>query len=373
MFRTRPVRINLALQGGGAHGAFTWGVLDRLLEERSIQIGTISATSAGAVNAAALVAGLVSGGRESAQQHLKDLWDGVDKASVPDLLRLNPFFYGLSKAPALAQMATLMSPYEFNPMGFDPLRKLLTGLIDFEAIRARSPVGLLIAATHVGTGRARLFRENELTVDMVLASACLPNLHHAVEIDGAAYWDGGFSANPDIVTLAEESKTGDTLIVQLSPLFKATLPTGAAEISSHVNQLTFSAPLQKDVEIILRARKQAPRRWPLFSRRKADRLASHRFHLIEAGRYTARLKPESKIKPEREIVSHLFHAGRTEANKWLDRHLGSVGYIDTADLEATYQNSEERWGQFEAEASSEPAAAQVASEPSVPQKEAAAS
>ena len=198
----RHQKINLALQGGGAHGAFTWGVLDRLLEDQAIEIGWISATSAGAVNAVAVAAGLADGSRDAARANLRRVWEAVYNAGVPDLLRLNPFLYGLSRSSSMAQVASLWSPYDFNPLGFDPLRRLLMETVDFDKLRAKSPVELLIAATEVATGKARLFRRAGITVDAVCASCCLPTLHHAVEIDGAAYWDGGFSANPDLVTLA---------------------------------------------------------------------------------------------------------------------------------------------------------------------------
>ena len=248
LFR-KTITLNLALQGGGAHGAFTWGVLDRLLEEEQLKFGWISATSAGAVNAAALAAGMAEGGREAARAKLRALWEGVHQAGVPDFLRLNPFLYSLSRSSQMAQVASLWSPYEFNPLGFDPLRRLLTSLIDFESVQ-KGPIELLIAATEVATGRARLFRRAGLTVDAILASACLPTMHHAVVIDGVAYWDGGFSANPDLVTLAMESPVADTLIVQLNPLVRQGHPTGAREITGQVNRLTFNAPLLRDVEII---------------------------------------------------------------------------------------------------------------------------
>ncbi|MGH1418708.1 MAG: patatin-like phospholipase family protein [Hyphomicrobiaceae bacterium] len=330
MARKRKIRLNLALQGGGAHGAFTWGALDRILEVREIELGTISATSAGAVNAVALASGLATGGREAARDNLRQLWVGVEKARVPDLIKFNPFFYGLSKSPTLARMASMMSPYDFNPMGFDPLRALLNDVIDFETIREKSVVGLLIAATDVATGRARLFCEKEMIVEMVLASACLPTVHHAVEIDGHAYWDGGFSSNPDIVNLAEESSSGDTLIVQLNPRVKSSVPKGAREIADHINTLTFNAPLQRDVETIIRMRRASRSGW--FGWRRRCPVADHRFHLIEAGRHTAALKPSSKVNPEWEILNQLFRAGRLETNKWLDRHLSDVGRRETVDL-----------------------------------------
>jgi NTE family protein len=334
-FFRRNVRLNLALQGGGAHGAFTWGVLDRLLEEEHLRISWVSATSAGAVNAIALAAGLSEGGRSRARKKLRDVWEAVHKAGVPDLLRLNPFLFGLTSAPHLAHVASLWSPYEFNPLGFDPLRRLLTESIDFETLRTSSPIELMIAATEVATGRARIFRTDEITVESVLASACLPTVHHAVEIDGTAYWDGGFSANPDIKTLAMESPVEDTLIVQLNPLVRQGLPTGVREISMHINRLAFNAPLVRDVEVIETVR-QCSQRWLAGARGPYGRLASHRFHLIEAGRHTSTLSPDSTMKPDWALLTYLFNAGRDEAEKWLSLHLASVGHRSSVDLAARF-------------------------------------
>jgi NTE family protein len=334
LFR-RSITVNLALQGGGAHGAFTWGVLDRLLEEETVKIGWVSATSAGAVNAAALAAGLAAGGRQAARAKLSEVWQAIHKVGVPDFLKLNPFLYGLSRSSSMAQVASLWSPYEFNPLGFDPLRRLLTETIDFSLVQ-KGPIELLVAATEVATGRARLFRREGVTVDAVLASACLPTLHHAVRIDGVAYWDGGFSANPDIVTLAMESPIADTLIVQINPLVRQNLPTGSREISGQVNRLTFNAPLLRDVEIIETVRETL--RGPAWWGRKArlKRLARHRYHLIEAGRYTGALSDDSKMKADLELITHLFGAGRSEADKWLDLHRGAVGLRETANLKQRF-------------------------------------
>jgi NTE family protein len=334
LFR-RHIKINLALQGGGAHGAFTWGVLDRLLEEDGLEIGWVSAASAGAVNAVALAAGLAEGGREGARAKLREVWEAVHKAGVPDLLRLNPFLYGLSRSASLAQVTSLWSPYDFNPLGFDPLRNLLAKTIDFEKIRATSPIELLIAATEVATGRARLFRRAELTVESVLASACLPTLHRTVEIDGVGYWDGGFSANPDLVTLALESPVADTLIVQITPLAKHGLPTGVREIASYANRLTFNAPLLRDVELIETVRETmrgifGPRRGRL------RRLAAHRFHLIDAGRYTSSLSDETKMKPDWGLLTYLHGAGRTQTHKWLHKNRARIGRRSSVDLRARF-------------------------------------
>lgn len=354
----RPTRINLALQGGGAHGAFTWGVLDRLLEEQSIEIGWISAASAGSVNAVAVAAGMISAGRSGARAKLAEVWHAVHKAGVQDFLRLNPFLFGVARSASMAQVASLWSPYDFNPLGFDPLRRLLNDTIDFRRIRTHGKIEMLIAATEVATGHARLFRRNELTVDTVLASACLPTLHHAVEIEGLAYWDGGFSANPDLVTLAMESPVADTLIVQISPLVKQGLPTGAREIQAHANRLTFNAPLLRHIEVIEAVRETSRRRY--FRRKdRLEPLARHRFHLIEAGRYTSALSDDSRMKPDLELLNHLFAVGRAETEKWISSHMKLVGKRSSVDLRAHF---------FEApKEATRPREAQSAAPPATPQ------
>lgn len=330
--RTRQRRLNLALQGGGAHGAFTWGVLDALLDDDDISLGWVSATSAGAVNAAALADGLASG-RQDAKDKLQQVWAAVESAGVPDLLRLNPFMDSMARVAH--QMSKVFSPYDFNPLGFDPLRRLLETNIDFVRIRDASPVELLIAATDVATGRPRLFRRSEMTVEAVLASACLPTLHHAVEIDGRSYWDGGFSANPDLLTLAQESPVEDTLIVQLNPLEHTGVPRSAREIADRVNIITFNQPLLRDVEAIIAA-KSAPSSWLPGRGGRLARLKRHRFHLIEAGRHTSGLSGTSKIKPERGLLAQLHRAGLMEARKWLSRNRADIGRASTVDVAAYY-------------------------------------
>jgi NTE family protein len=348
-------RLNLALQGGGAHGAFTWGVLDRLLEDDDIEICWVSGTSAGAVNAVALAAGLASGqrgparsrqeasrdGRAQARAVLRQVWEGVEKAGVSALIRLNPFLYGMSKAGSFAQVGSLLSPYEFNPLGFDPLRKLLTQAIDFEAIRKAAGGEVLVAATDVGTGRPRHFRRSELTVEAVLASACLPQIHHAVEIEGRTYWDGGFSANPDILTLAADSPTVDTLIVQLNPLERQIAPRTARDITVHVNTITFSQPLMRDIETVVDAQAELSGGWPWRRRGKLARLARHRFHVVQGGRHTARLGAQSKATPERAVINFLFDAGRREMSRWLDQHHADIGRRQSADLRKLYLERED--------------------------------
>lgn len=333
-FRSRT-KLNLALEGGGAHGAFTWGVLDRLLEDNTFDIGWISATSAGAVNAVAMASGLAAGGPDGARARLRAVWEAVAKAGVPELIRRNPMLAGFARSNAMAQMASMFSPYDFNPLGFDPFRKLLETEIDFDLIRTHAGPELLIAATDVATGRPRFFRRKELTVQCVLASACLPTIHHAVTIDGAAYWDGGFSANPDLVTLGRESPVPDTLIVKLTSMDRGGVPTTTREISGRINHITFYQPMIRDVEMIV-ATRALYSRWSSGATVHDKRLARHRFHLIEAGRFTSTLAPETKAKPEMEMLTYLFNAGRSETEKWLARAKPHVGKRDTVDLARTF-------------------------------------
>jgi NTE family protein len=327
----RQQRLNLALEGGGAHGAFTWGVLDRVLEDETLDIAWISATSAGAVNAVALAAGLAEGGRRGARAKLRDVWEAVAKAGVPDLLRLNPLLAGFSRSQALQQVASLFSPYDFNPLGFDPFRKLLETHVDFSLLRSLPGPELLIAATDAVTGRARLFRRREITVQTVLASACLPTIHHAVMIEGQAYWDGGFSANPDLLTLTRESPVGDTLIVKLSSPDRGGVPTTAREITARINHITFSQPMLRDVEVIETVRALYSR-WSRHANVGDARVARHRFHLIDAGRFTSGLSPDSKGKPDSELLNYLSASGRSETEKWLARHRRAIGARSTVDL-----------------------------------------
>jgi NTE family protein len=316
--------INLALQGGGAHGAFTWGVLDRLLEEPRLRIGCISAASAGAVNAVALTAGFIDGGRDGARAKLDAVWGAVLQAQVPDFMR------GVARI-SMTQIMSMFSPYEFNPLGFDPLRTLLEAHIDFERIRKASPFELLISATAVKTGRARLFRRHEMSVEAVLASACLPTLHHAMVIDGIAYWDGGFSANPDLVTLAGGGYAGDTLIVLLNALDAAEVPKRPSEIANQVNAITFNLPLARDADVI--ARVKAMSRLGLWRAPPDTRnIWRHRFHLVSAQAHTQSLPPATKAEPDAGTFAVLKDAGRQEAAAWLAAHAQGVGKRSSADL-----------------------------------------
>ena len=332
--KRRP--LNLALQGGGAHGAFTWGVLERILNEDTLDIAWVSGTSAGAFNAIAIAHGLASGGPDVAIRTLENMWLAVDRAQVPDLMRLNPVLAGLYRAAPVPNVTSSLSPYEFNPLGFDPLKRILTTHIDFEAVRASDACELIVAATDVATGRARLFRKEEITAETIIASACLPTLHHAVIIDGRAYWDGGFSANPELMTVAGESPARDTLIVQLNPIEEARTPKVPRAISDRTDTIAFNQPLLRDIDEIIRIQ-SASSGWLNGAGGAIGRIQSHRFHLIAAGRHTEKLGSDSKMKPDRGVLRYLFEAGRGEAHRFLDECGGLIGRRSSVDLVDTYQ------------------------------------
>jgi NTE family protein len=259
-----PVLVDLALQGGGSHGAFTWGVLDRLLEEPWIKIEAISGTSAGAMNAAVLVDGWSRGGADGARAALDTYWRRVSRAAAFSPLQRSPLErlmgrWTLDTSPAylaIDLMSRVFSPYDLNPMGFNPLRQILAESIDFERLAA-SPIKLFITATNVHTGRGRIFRNGQITPDVLLASACLPTMFQAVEIDGEAYWDGGFAGNPTITPLVRESDAHDTILVQINPRERLNTPRTAGDILDRLNEISFNSPLMKELRMIALLRQAA--------------------------------------------------------------------------------------------------------------------
>ena len=306
----RPERLNLALQGGGAHGAFTWGVLVRLLEAE-LRIEGISGASAGALNAVALASGWLSGGAAGAARALDELWREIARLGQMSRLRAG----GLSQLAA-DFAAQFLSPYQLNPMGVNPLRPVLERLVDFERLRAAELPCLFIAATDVATGRARIFRNAELTVDVVLASACLPQMHHAIEIDGAWYWDGGFSANPPLVALVETCAARDLLLVQINSLHTDRVPRTPREIRNRIAEIAFGRPLAEELER-LRHRAGpgcAPLKWLT---RSGRRFARHRLHTIDGSAELARLDSGTKVDPTGPLLLDLRERGRKAADAWL--------------------------------------------------------
>ena len=335
--------INLALQGGGAHGAFTWGVLDRLLEDGRTFFDGVSGTSAGAFNAVALAGGLMEGGAPGARAKLEGLWRAAADAAHFSPLRSHPLDPGAATGNrdwlpgriAFDMMTRMISPYQFNPMDLNPLRHMLQDAIDFKGLKRRSPVQLFIAATDVATGKARIFETKEISVDVVLASACLPQVHQAVKIGRRHYWDGGFSANPSILPLITGCPTDDTLIVQLNPDDEPEVPTRVREIAARMLRLTFNLPFRREIETIERCRSQA-REGFAFGGRQRQRIKRHRFHLVEAGPYVRELGETSRIHPDWELLSYLRDCGRHAAEAWLKKHHRSVGRASSVDLAAKF-------------------------------------
>ena len=328
--------VALALQGGGAHGAYTWGVLDRLLEA-GVPIEGISGTSAGAMNAVALAEGWTTGGAEGARAALDRFWTAVGD-SVPfhlELLQsLSPSGDGSLPSPMnmMLGLARVFSPYQLNPFELNPLRDVVRAQFDFERIRRACPLKLFIAATAVRTGKVRLFRTAELGEAALLASACLPTLHHAVEIDGEHYWDGGFTANPAIYPLLYECDTPDLLMVLLNPLQHEQAPRSAEDIAARSMELGFSTTFLREMRMIAHARQfiaERPRWSPIG--RLERKLLRERFHLIDAPEL-GDAGSASKLDATASSLLRLRELGRARAEVWLRTHADGVGRRETIDV-----------------------------------------
>ena len=333
---TQKPSLSLALQGGGAHGAYTWGVLDRLLEA-GIRIDGISGTSAGAMNAVALAHGWTAGGADGARAALADFWQAVGD-SVPfhvELLNsLNSTTDGALPTPMNVMMGfmRLFSPYQLNPFELNPLRDVVRAQFDFERLRRDCPLKLFIAATTVRTGKVRLFHTAELSEAALLASACLPTVHHAVEIDGEHYWDGGFTANPAIYPLLYECATPDILMVLLNPLQRDDAPRSAEDISARSMELGFSTTFLREMRMIAHARQHIAETagWMPLGRLER-KLVGQRFHLIEA-RELAEAGSTSKLNAASGFLTELHTLGRSRADEWLRKQYRHVGRKETVDV-----------------------------------------
>ncbi len=329
-----PVLVDLALQGGGAHGAYTWGVLDRLLEEPWLAIDGISGTSAGAMNAAALVYGHAIGGAERARAVLERFWHAVSRAAL-----LSPFQRGpldvvlgrwtLDNSPAFLAMdlmSRMVSPYDLDPRGANPLRDVLAETIEFHRLKD-APIKLFVTATNVVTGRGRIFRNHDVTPEALLASACLPTMFHAVEIDGEPYWDGGYSGNPTITPLVRECKSRDTILVQINPVERKGTPRSATEILNRLNEVSFNAVLLKELRMIALLRQIADP-----GETEGAQWAGMRMHRITSDLMTE-LSASSKYIAEWDFLCMLRDEGRRCAQSFLDQHAADLGQRSTLDLD----------------------------------------
>ena len=329
------VKLNLALQGGGAHGAFTWGVLDALLEDGRIDFDAFSATSAGAMNAVVLAHGWLEGGADGARAALRGFWSALGD-SMPISLAHHDGGGGVRVVPALQLwmlLAHYASPVQLNPFDLNPLRELLDDQIDFERLRRHAPFRLFVAATHADSGRLRLFGNAELSVDVLLATSCLPSVFRAPRIDGEAYWDGGYAANPAVFPLLEPGRAQDTLLVLLTPLrLEPLAPTDTARtIHARSAELTFTAAFRREMQALARERAQAARQW-WAPRHWAAPARRARFHLIEATTALAHLSPETRLAVDRRFFETLYELGRDAARQWLERHFAALGRRDSVDL-----------------------------------------
>jgi NTE family protein len=299
-----PRRLALALQGGGSFGAFTWGALDRLLEEESIAFDAFSGASAGAVNAVLLASGLVTGGRDGARKTLEHFWSQVSQQAL---------FLPKAVTLPLGFLTRALSPYQFNPFDLNPLRDALLAHVDFELLRQLESPRLLIGATRVSTASLRIFRNSELTVDAVLASACLPLLHHTVEIDGESYWDGGYVANPPLTPLVVESDATNVLIVQITPTRSQVVPRARRDIERRIDQINFASTLDREIEAI---RLLAPM---CAAGDQSGKWARLRLDRLSAENEVELLAEASPGNLEWSFISSLRDAGRAAAAAWIEQ------------------------------------------------------
>ena len=336
--------LNLALQGGGAHGAFTWGVLDALLEDGRVGLDGLSGTSAGAMNAVVLAHGWTADGRDGARAALRTFWTSLGDTMPMDVTREDADG-GVHLAPAMKWLVAWshwMTPAQLNPLGVNPLRGLLADQVDFERLRRDCPLRLFVAATHADSGRLRLFGTRELDVDAVLASACLPTVFHAPVIDGATYWDGGYAANPAVFPLLEDGRARDTLLVLLSPLeWPAVQSTDTArELHARVAEIAFTAAFRREMQALVRERaraRHARRPWHRWLPRAL--LAAEpdaRFHLIEAGPELEHLAGDTRLAVNARFFESLHQLGRASAQRWLQQSFEAVGRRDSVDLAAKF-------------------------------------
>ncbi|MDX1974624.1 MAG: patatin-like phospholipase family protein [Rickettsiales bacterium] len=336
-----PKKINLALQGGGSHGAYTWGVLDRLLEEKDLVIEGISGTSAGAMNAAMLVSGYIQGGREGARDHLNTFWKRISDIMAYSPLHKLPMEHlltgwNLDNSPFyrwIDVMSRMFSPYDLNPLNVNPMRAVLDDILDPDAIQAYSTIKLFIAATHVASGQARIFKSHEITPDVLLASACIPFLFQAIEIDGEHYWDGGYMGNPAIWPLIYHCESQDVMLVQINPIHRDEVPKTTQDIINRLNEISFNSSLIAEMRAVH------------FVTRMLDegsldgkRYKKMYMHLIYSADNIHELNASSKMNADWDFLHYLKEQGRKSADQWLKENWGALGKKSTLDIRSKFLN-----------------------------------
>jgi len=329
--------VNLALQGGGSHGAFTWGVIDRLLEDERIAFDGVTATSAGGVNAVVLADGLARGGREGAREHLRMFWKKMSEIASTSIIapsffdQINPNF-GLEHTPAyvfIDMLSRIVSPYQLNPLDINPLRDLLNSAVDFERVRRQRVIKVYLCATNVRTSKVKVFPREEIGAEHVLASACLPFMMRAPEIDGDIYWDGGFMGNPAIFPVIYGCEARDVIMVHLTPTERPEKPTNSRAILNRMQEISFNSSLMREMRAIAFVTQ-------LIDEGKMPGGKRMFMHLIEAEDVIGAMSGSSKMNGTWRLLSHLFEIGRERADTWLKAHYGQLGKETTVDIQAKY-------------------------------------
>ncbi len=334
--------IDLALQGGGSHGALTWGVLDRLLEDERLEIDGVSGTSAGAMNAVVLADGLERGGREGAREALATFWKAVSDAAMFSPIQRSPWDwltnnYSLDNSPSYLFFETitqLVPPARLNPMGINPLRDLVERQVDFHRVNHCGKVKVYVTATNVRTGRPHIFRQPGLSLDAVMASACLPFMFEAVEIDGEHYWDGGYTGNPALYPLVDDQGCRDLVVVQINPLMREQLPSGSRDILNRLNEITFNSSLVKELRSIHLLHQLIESEGL-----ELESFRSMRLHLIHAEKEVEALSASSKLNAEWTFLEKLREKGRAWADHWLRENFDALGNRSTFDLDQLFQDT----------------------------------
>ena len=325
MARARK-RVNLAIQGGGSHGAYAWGILDRFLEDGRIEIEGISGTSAGSMNAVMYAYGYMIGGADGARQKLAAFWKGLSRTGMGQ--------GGAYAVQAFKMLTGSSSPYQWNPLNLNPLRDVLEANVDFEELRRCKTTKLFLAATNVRSGRGRVFTNPEITVDAVLASSCLPHLFHAVEIDGEPYWDGGYMGNPVLYPLFYETRSRDVIILHINPICREGTPRNPHEIEDRLNEISFNSSLIKELRAVAFVQKLIEEGW--LKERFRSKLKNVLIHSVRADKVLSDLSVASKLALDWPFLTDLFERGRAAGALWLDAHYADLGRRQSVDLHAEF-------------------------------------
>ncbi len=325
-------KIHMALQGGGAHGAFTWGILDKILEDGRLEIDGLCSTSAGSLNAAVFAYGMLKNGNEGARKLLHDFWKSVSEIAHHSAEAPTPYdnmirYYNLSLFDSLSH---IVSPYQFNPFNYNTLRDVLAKHVNFDELKKAESTNLFISTTVVRTGKVRIFNTSELSLDVIMASACLPYLFQAVKIEDEYYWDGGYMGNPAIFPLFYHGNTNDVVVVHINPMTRSKLPTNANEIMNRINEVTFNSSLLHEFRAIAFVNKLLEENW--LKDEHKHKLRNIFVHSIRADEALHDFDVSSKFDTHWHFLTSLRDLGRIEATKWLEDHFDKIGNQSTVDL-----------------------------------------